>query len=94
MIIPRISSTLLQEVSQHSYRVVALNDSIAERNREINQQELAKLVSAQEANRLLKNFNYMKDTEFIRNYEFYESIREQRLLARSTVKGVFLDRYV
>ena len=94
MVIPRITSTLLQEVSQYSFRAVALNDSIAERNNEINQQELAKLIFIQEANRLLRNYNYMKDTEFLRNYEFYESIKEQRLLARNTVRGVFLDRYV
>ena len=94
MVIPRVSSTLLYEVSQVSQRMVEINKSIAERNREINEQEKAKLLSIQEANRLLRNYDYMKDTEFLRNYEFYESIKEQRVLARATVRGIFVDRYI
>lgn len=94
MVIPRVSSTLLYEVSQVSQRMVEINKSIAERNREIDENEQAKLVSIQEANRLIRNYNYMKDTEFLRNYEFYESIKEQRVLARATVRGIFVDRYI
>ena len=94
MVIPRVSSTLLYEVSQVSQRMVEINKSIAERNREINEQEKAKLLSIQEANRLIRNYDYMKDTEFLRNYEFYESIKEQRVLARATVRGIFVDRYI
>jgi len=66
----------------------------AEKNREDNHEEQSKLLTLQETNRLLRNYNYQKDTEWIRNYEFYESIKEQRLLARSTVRGIFIDRYV
>ncbi len=94
MVIPRVSATLLAEVSQVSQRSVEITKSIAEKNRENNYQEQSKLLALQEANRLLRNYNYQKDTEFLRNYEFYESIKEQRLLARSTVRGVFVDRYV
>ena len=94
MVIPRVSSTLLYEVSQVSQRMAEINKSVAERNREIDENEQAKLISIQEANRLIRNYNYMKDTEFIRNYEFYESIKEQRVLARSTVRGIFVDRYI
>ena len=94
MVIPRVSSTLLYEVSQISQRMVEINKSVAERNREINEQEKAKLLSIQEANRLIRNYDYMKDTEFLRNYEFYESIKEQRVLARATVRGIFVDRYI
>lgn len=94
MPIPRVTNTLLQEVGQWSLRAQNMSKSIAEHNAETNYEEQSKLLAIQEATRLLRNYNYQKDTEFIRNYEFYESIKEQRLLARHTVKGVFLDRYV
>jgi hypothetical protein len=94
MVIPRVSSTLLNEVSQFSQRLAEVNKYQAEKNRENNYQEQSKLLALQEANRLLRNYNYQKDTEFLRNYEFYESIKEQRLLARSTVSGIFVDRYI
>lgn len=92
--IPRIPSTLLFEVSQWSQRFQHINNQIAEKNRELNYEEQSKLLALQEANRLLRNYNYQKDTEEIRAYEFGESIKEQRLLNRSTVKGIFVDRYV
>ena len=94
MPIPRVTNALLQEVGQWSLRAQNMSKSIAEHNAETNYEEQSKLLAIQEATRLLRNYNYQKDTEFIRNYEFYESIKEQRLLARHTVKGVFLDRYV
>ncbi len=94
MVIPRVSATLLYEVSQSSQRLAEVNKFQAEKNRENNYQEQSKLLALQEANRLLRNYNYQKDTEFLRNYEFYESIKEQRLLARSTVRGIFVDRYI
>lgn len=94
MTIPRVSSTLLHEVSQWSIRNEQVQHWHAEKNREVNYEEQSKLLALQEAHRLLRNYNYAKDTEFIRNYEFYEGIKEQRLLARSTVRGIFTDRYV
>ena len=93
MPIPRVSSTLLHEVSQWSIRNDQAQKWQAEQNRIENWEEQSKLLALQEANRLLRNYNYQKDTEFIRNYEFYESIKEQRLLARSTVRGIFIDRF-
>jgi len=94
MVIPRVSQTLLREVSQVSQRSVEVTKYFAEKNREKNYQEQSKLLALQESHRLLRNYNYKKDTEFLNNYEFYESIKEQRLLARSTVRGIFVDRYV
>jgi hypothetical protein len=67
---------------------------MAEKNRETNYQEQSKLLALQESHRLLRNYNYQKDTELLRSYEFYESIKEQRLLAKSTVRGIFVDRYI
>jgi ribosomal protein S21 len=94
MVIPRVSATLLYEVSQTSQRAVEINKSLAEQHRRENYEEQSKLLAIQEATRLLRNYNYQKDTEFLRNYEFYESIKEQRLLARNTVRGIFVDRYI
>jgi hypothetical protein len=94
MVIPRVSSTLLNEVGHLSQRLAEINKYQAEKNRETNHQEQSKMLAVQEAHRLLRNYNYQKDTELLRNYEFYESIKEQRLLARSTVRGVFIDRYI
>lgn len=94
MPIARIPNTLLQEVGQWSLRYAAMNKSVAELNSDANYQEQQRIESVQESRRLLRNYNYQKDTEWIANYEFYESIKEQRLLARHTVRGIFIDKYV
>lgn len=94
MPIARITNTLLQEVGQWSLREQAVNKSIADHNRNTNYQEQERLHALQEAHRLMRNYNYQKDTEWIKNYEFYESIKEQRLLSMHTVRGIFIDRYV
>ena len=92
--IPRIPSTLLHEVTQVSQRYAEVQRYHAEQNREQNWQEQSKLLALQESNRLLRNYNYMKDTEEIRQYVIGESIKEQRLLNSYTVRGIFIDRYV
>jgi hypothetical protein len=94
MVIPKVSSALLHEVSQWSIRNDQVQRWHAEKNREVNWEEQSKLLALQESHRLLRNYNYEKDTEWIRNYVFYESIKEQRILAKSTVRGIFIDRYV
>lgn len=92
--IPRIPSTLLHEVSQVSQRYAEVQRYYAEKNREQNWEELSKLLALQEANRLLRNYNYMKDTEEIRQYVLSEGVKEQRLLNSYKVRGIFTDRYV
>ncbi len=94
MVIPKVSSALLHEVSQWSIRNDQVQRWHAERNRDENWEEQSKLLALQESHRVLRNYNYQKDTEWLRNYEFYESIKEQRILARSTVRGIFIDRYI
>ena len=94
MVIPRISNTLLQEVTDVTYRLQAINAYKHKNDLDELHQEKVRLLSVQEAHRLLKNYNYMKDTEELRQYVFWESIKEQRLLRRSTVTGIFVDRYV
>jgi hypothetical protein len=58
------------------------------------QLELAKLMAIQESHRLLRNYNYDKDTEFLRQYAFAESIKEQRLIKRASAVGMNIDRYI
>lgn len=94
MIIPRISSALLHEVSQVSQRYAEVQRYHAERNREQNWEEQSKLLALQESRRLLKNYNYAKDTEELRQYVLSEGVREQRLLNSYKVQGIFTDRYV
>lgn len=94
MIVHRISSALLHEVSQQSQRHWEVRKYQAEQNREQNWEEQSKLLALQESRRLLRNYNYAKDTEALRQYVFGEGIREQRLLNSYTVQGIFIDRYV
>jgi len=42
----------------------------------------------------LRNYNYAKDTEELRQYVFSQNVYEQRLLNSYTVKGIFVDRYI
>jgi len=94
MIIPRISSTLLREVSLDTLRSYWVKNTIDEDNREKLVEEQLKLLGNQEAIRIMRNVNYQKDTEELRQYVYHESAKEQKLLARSTVRGIFIDRYV
>jgi hypothetical protein len=55
---------------------------------------MANLMAIQEANRLQRNYNYDKDTEFLRQYAFGESIKEQRLVQRASAIGMNIDRYI
>jgi hypothetical protein len=94
MIIPRVSSTLLKEVSLDSLRSYWVKNTIDEDNRERLEEEQLKLLGNQEAIRIMRNVNYQKDTEELRQYVYHESVKELKLLARSTVRGIFIDRYV
>ncbi len=56
--------------------------------------EMANLMAIQEATRLQRNYDYNKQTEFLRQYAFGESIREQRLVQRASSVGLHIDRYI
>lgn len=94
MVIPRVSSTLLKAASMDQLRSYWVKEYIDEVNREKQVEEQSKLYGHQEAIRVMKNYNYMKDTEQLRYYAFNEGVKEQRLLNNSTVRGIFIDRYV
>ena len=94
MIIPRVSSTLLKEVSMDQLRSYWVKERIDEMNREKLVEEQSKLLGHQEAIRIMRNIQYERDTLELRQMAYYEGMKEQRLLARSTVRGIFIDRYV
>ena len=94
MIIPRVSSTLLKALSMDQLRSYWVKERIDDMTRERLREEQLKLIGNQEAIRIMRNQNYQKDTEELRQYAFVEGLKEQRLLARSTVRGIFIDRYV
>lgn len=71
-----------------------VKERIDEMNREKLVEEQSKLLGHQEAIRIMRNIQYERDTLDLRQYAYYEGIKEQRLLARSTVRGIFIDRYV
>jgi hypothetical protein len=71
-----------------------VKNRIDEENREKLVEEQVKLIGHQEAIRIQRNVNYQKDTEELRQVAYYEGVKEQRLLAKSTVRGIFIDRYV
>ena len=94
MIIHRIPSSELFTATQLSQRFTALREYKHKNDLDDLYQERAKLLAAQEAQRLLRNYNYMKDTEEINAFIFSEGIKELRLLKAATVSGIFIDRYV
>jgi hypothetical protein len=75
-------------------RVQVLMDMKRKDTDEQEKRDLANLLAIQEAHRLLRNYNYNKDTEFLRQYVFGESIREQRLVQRASAVGLNIDRYI
>lgn len=94
MRIYKIPSSLLHEVSQISQRRAEVQKYYAEQNRQENDEEQSKLLATQESTRLLRNYNYAKDTEELRQYVVGENLKEQRLLNSYRVTGIFIDRFV
>jgi hypothetical protein len=94
MIVYRVPSSLLTDyaqVGQHQQVLAKYKRQDAELQ---NYNELVKLISMQEGLRLLRNYNYMKDTEFLTQYAYAESIKEQRLVQRAASVGLYIDRYI
>ena len=94
MVIYRVPYAYLNDYQMIGQRVQVLNDM---KRRDIEEQkirEMANLMAIQEAIRLQRNYNYSKDTEFLRQYAFGETIREQRLVQRASAVGLHIDRYI
>jgi len=94
MVIYRVPHAYLNDYEMIGQRVQVLNDM---KRRDIEEQkvrEMANLMAIQEATRLQRNYDYNKQTEFLRQYAFGESIREQRLVQRASAVGLHIDRYI
>jgi hypothetical protein len=94
MVIYRVPHAYLNDYQMIGQRVQVLMDMKRRDIEEHKIREMANLMAIQEANRLLRNYNYDKDTEFLRQYAFGESIREQRLVQRASAIGMNIDRYI
>ena len=94
MIIHRVPSALLTDythVSQHLQMLAKYKHEDFDHQHQL---DAAKLLSIQEGHRLLKNYNYMKDTEFLNQYAYNESVKEQNLIQRASSVGLYIDRYI
>lgn len=94
MVIYRVPHAYLNDYQMIGQRVQVLMDMKRQDNEEQKIREMSNLMAIQEATRLQRNYNYDKDTEFLRQYAFGESIREQRLVQRASTVGLHIDRYI
>jgi hypothetical protein len=94
MVIYRVPHAYLNDYQMVGQRVQVLNDYKRKDIDEQKMREAAHLLAIQEATRLQRNYDYNKQTEFLRQYAFAESIREQRLVQRASAVGLNIDRYI
>ena len=94
MVIYRVPYAYLNDYQMIGQRVQVLMDMKRRDNEEQKIREMANLLALQEAARLQRNYDYNKQTEFLRQYAFGESIREQRLVQRASAVGLHIDRYI
>jgi hypothetical protein len=94
MVIYRVPHAYLTDYAMVGQRQQVLNEH---KRKDIDYQEqieLAKLMAIQEGHRLLRSYNYAKDTEFLNQYAFAESLKEQRLIRRAGAAAFYIDRYI
>ena len=94
MVIYRVPSAYLTDYQMVGQRLQVLMDMKRKDIDAQEQRDLAHLMAIQEATRLQRNYDYNKETEFLRQYAFNESIREQRLVQRASAAGLYIDRYI
>jgi hypothetical protein len=94
MVVYRVPHAYLNDYQMIGQRVQVLMDMKRRDIEEHKIREMANLMAIQEAARLQRNYNYDKDTEFLRQYAYGESIREQRLVQRASAIGMNIDRYI
>jgi 3-oxoacyl-ACP reductase-like protein len=94
VVIYRVPHSYLNDYAMIGQRLQVLMDTKRKDIDQQEQQEIAKLLAIQESHRLLRNYNYDKDTEWLRQYAFAESIREQRLVQIASSVGLYIDRYI
>jgi hypothetical protein len=92
--IHRIPQSLLDDVAQVSIHYQRIREFKRKDDETKNIMELSKMLAIQEGYRLLKNYNYMKDTEAINQYCIMENNYETGLLKRASYAGLIIDRYI
>ena len=92
--IHRIPQSLLDDVAQVSIHYQRIREFKRKDDETKNIMELSKMLAIQEGYRLLKNYNYMKDTEAINQYSIMENNCEMGLLKRASYAGLIIDRYI
>jgi hypothetical protein len=94
MVIYRVPHAYLNDYQMIGQRLQVLMD-MKRKDIDVQEQlEMVKLLAIQEGHRLLRNYNYLKDTEFLNQYAFAESIKEQRMVQRASAVGLNIDRYI
>lgn len=94
MVIYRVPHAYLNDYEMIGQRLQVLMDMKRKDIDAQEQRDIAHLLAVQEGHRLLRNYNYDKDTEFLRQYAFGESIQEQRKIQRASAVGLHIDRYI
>jgi hypothetical protein len=94
VVVYRVPHAYLNDYQMIGQRVQVLTDMKRRDIEEHKIREMANLMAIQEAARLQRNYNYNKDTEFLRQYAYGESVREQRLVQRAGAVGLHIDRYI
>lgn len=94
MVIYRVPHAYLNDYQMIGQRVQVLTDMKRKDIDEQEQRDAAHLMAVHESLRLQRNYNYDKDTEFLRQYAFHENIKEQRLVQRASAVGLRIDRYI
>ena len=94
MVIYRVPSAYLTDYQMVGQRLQVLMDYKRKDNEEQKIREMSNLLALQEATRLQRNYDYNKQTEFLRLYAFGESVKEQRLVQRASAVGLNIDRYI
>lgn len=92
--IHRIPQSLLDDVAQVSLHYQRIREFKHKDDLDKSAMELSKLLAVQEGYRILKNYNYMKDTEAINQYVIMENGYENSLLKRASYAGLIIDRYI
>jgi hypothetical protein len=94
MIVHRVPNALLYDVArvgEHAHTLREFKRKDDEAKNSVDRDRLAKL---QEEHRLLRNYNYKKDTEEINRYCHLETQRENALIKSAGYAGLNIDRYI
>jgi len=94
MIVHRIPNALLNDVAMISHHYQSIREHKHKDDMEKFGEETKWLLAVQEQQRILRNYNYRKDTEAINLYCALESEHENSLYRSAQYTGLHVDRYI